>query len=449
MSVNSKSVHLNREYDAEYRLKDVFFHVLYRWRSILLVMVLCAAVIGGWQAFSVNAAHQAGNKTKDELRYEQEMEAYQQNVADAQKKLEKNRDVLEERLAYRDGSLLMQLDPENAWAAERVYLVSGTEESAADVLAVYSGAMISDHDEAALEDAFGTSNAGYANEVVTIAANSEENTFRVTVYATERETAEKELAYVARKVEEAEKSAQDIGQHTLQVVNEGVSRQILTELTKNKSDLNDEINKYKDKVKTSERNLKGAEENEPLHPGDPVTRGALTGAGLGLLAMIGAYLITFMRRSRLRMGEELSEQYNVPLFGEMNRSGARRPGKGIDGLLEKLEFRKTPVTEEQVYDNAAALVRINRGEGTLLLAGTVGEDVLDRVKAEMEKRLGKDIVIGTLADFPAGSEAVEDACGAGAVLWVEEKNVSRNDGIRKAAEIFENAGAAVIGALVV
>ena len=177
--------------------------------------------------------------------------------------------------------------------------------------------------------------------------------------------------------------------------------------------------------------------------------GALTGAGLGLLAMLGLYLITFVRRSRLKKGDELTEQYGVPLFGEVERSGARKPGKGIDGLLEKLEFRKKPITEEQVYDNAAVLVRENRGEGTLLLAGTVGEDVLGRVKAEMAKRLGEEMVIGTLAGFPAGSGAAEEVCRAGAVLWVEEKNVSRNDGIRKAAEMLETAGAKVIGALVV
>ena len=449
MSVNGKSVHLNREYEPEFRMKDVFFHLLYRWRSILLVMLLCAAVIGGLKAFSMNAAHQAGEKTKDELRYEQDLEDYRKNVSEAQKKLEKNRKVLEERLAYREGSLLMQLDPENVWTAERVYLVSGTEESAADVVAVYSGAMVAIHDDAELEGAFGTSNAGYANEVVTIAAGSEENTFRVTAYAPERETAEKELAYAARKVEEAGQTAQGIEPHTLQVINEGVSRQILTDLTKKKNDLNDEINKYKDKVKTTERNTTGEAENEPLKPGNPVVRGVLIGAGLGLLAMIGLYLITLVRRARLKRGEELEEQYSVPLFGEMNRSGARKPGKGVDGLLEKLEFRKDRITEEQVYDNAAALVRENRGEGTLLLAGTVGEDVLNRVKAEMAKRLGEDTVMDTLAGFPAVGEAVENVCRAGAVLWVEEKNVSRSDAIRKAAEVLETAGARVIGVLVV
>ena len=82
MSENCKSVHLNRDYDPEYRLKDVLFHLLYRWRSILLVTLLCAVVFGGLQALSTNAARRAGNKTKDELRYEQDMAAYQKCKVD-------------------------------------------------------------------------------------------------------------------------------------------------------------------------------------------------------------------------------------------------------------------------------------------------------------------------------------------------------------------------------
>ena len=73
-------------------------------------------------------------------------------------------------------------------------------EKAADVVAVYTGAMIADHDEAALEDAFGTSNAGYVNEVVTITADSEENAFRVKAAASTEEAAEKGLAYAVRKI---------------------------------------------------------------------------------------------------------------------------------------------------------------------------------------------------------------------------------------------------------
>ena len=449
MSAGNNSVHLNQEYNPEVRIRDLLFHLLYRWRSILLVALLCGIVFGVWQYISVDATHKAGNKTKDEQRYEQNLASYQATVAEEKAKLEQWQALLEERLAYQDHSLLMQLDSDNVWTAEKKYTVSGAGESAAEVLAAYTGAMATEHDGAALREAFGTENAGYVNEVVSIAADSAENSFRAAVYAPTKEAAEKGLSYVAGKIEEAGTKAQEIAPHTLQAVSEGSSLQILEGLTKKKSDLLDEIFKYKDKVKTSQKNVNGAMENEPLAPGDPVKSRAVTGAGLGLLAMIAIYLVSFLLRGKLRRGEEISEQYGVPVFGEMNRSGARRPGKGIDGWLEKLQFRKEKKTDEQIFDNAAALVKENRAEGILVLAGTVGRDVMESVKKEIEKRLGEEAQVDVCAGFPAESGAVEKVSSAGSVVWVEEKHVSRSEGIKRAAEVFETVGAKVIGAIVV
>ena len=207
MNTNGKSVHLNREYDPEIRVRDVLFHLLYRWRSILLAMLVCALVLGGWQYLRVSRIHSAGEQTKDELRYERDLKSYEDTLKKAQKNVKNTKKQLKERYAYRDDSLLMQLDPDNTWAAEKKYIVSGTEGPAADVLAVYTGAMTADHDETELEAAFGTVNAGYAEEVTAITAVDGENAFLVTVYAAEKEQAEKGLAYAGRKIEEAAEPA--------------------------------------------------------------------------------------------------------------------------------------------------------------------------------------------------------------------------------------------------
>ena len=81
MSAGNNSVHLNQEYNPEVRIRDLLFHLLYRWRSILLAALICGIVFGAWQYFSVDAAHKAGNRTKDEQRYEQDLASYQATVA--------------------------------------------------------------------------------------------------------------------------------------------------------------------------------------------------------------------------------------------------------------------------------------------------------------------------------------------------------------------------------
>ena len=449
MEIKGNSVHLNREYDPEIRVRDVLFHLLYRWRSILLVMILCAAVLGGWQYFRVSTAHRAGNLTKDEQRYERDLAYYRNTLENSQRSLEEWEQRLRERYAVRDNSLLMKLSPENTWAAEKKFLVSGAGESTADVLAVYTGAMETSHDEAELAEAFGTPVAGYVKEITAIRIVDGENAFLATVYAADEEAAEKGLAYVSRKIEEAEKQAQEIAPHTVQTAAEGVSRAFPSEFVEKQYTVYEDVARHESKVRSATKAVFNAEESMPVKQGNPAVRWGIAGAVLGLLAMILVYVTAYAQRGKLREGSEISEQYRIPLFGEMNRSGARRPAKGLDGLIEKLEFRKDPKTEDEVYDNAAVMIRENRGEGTLLLAGSVREEILAGVKAALRKRLGEDTEIEIRAGFPVSSGSAEDACRAGAVLWVEEKHVSRSKGIRKAAEVFGTVRAKVIGTLVV
>ena len=440
---------MNKEYDPEIRVRDAFFHLLYRWRSILLAVILGAIMLGGYEYFHVNAVHRAGNLTKEEQRYERDLAYYRDTLEKSQQDVEEWEKLLQEQYAYRDHSLLMKLDDDNSWAAEKKYAVSGAGDASADVLAVYTGAMETDHDETALEEAFGTPVAGYVKEVAVIRTVDGEDTFCVTVYGADREAAEKGLAYVSRKIEEAEKRAQETAPHTLQVAAEGVSRAYPPEFMEKKYTANEETAKCESKVRSAKKALFSSEESMPVKQGNPVARRAFAGAVLGLLAMILIYLTSYAQRGKLREGTEISEQYGVPLLGEMNRSEARRAGKGLDGLIEKLEFRKDWKTDEEVYDNAAVLIREKHGEGTLLLAGTVREEVLAGVKAELEKRLSEDVEIGTRAGFPVNSGSAKDACAAGSVLWVEEKHVSRSKGIRRAAEVLETSGAKVIGVLTV
>ena len=174
------------------RLKDLWLHYRRRWKSILLVTVLFAAILGGWQAIRVSNIHGKGEKTKDELRYERDMATYHEVLSNAEHNVAERKRQVEESYAYRDGSILLNLDPEDLWIAEKKYLVSLPEGGAAgDVLAAYTGAMGVDHDASALLAAFGTENAGYAGEVVSIAAEPAENSFTVRVYGASEEVAKK------------------------------------------------------------------------------------------------------------------------------------------------------------------------------------------------------------------------------------------------------------------
>ena len=286
--------------NSDIRMKDLFAHFLCRWKSILAVTVLCALVLGGWQYFSVKKAHDAGGLTKEEARYESELAVYQTNLENAQREVVFFSGVVENRIAYRDNSLLMNLDPDNVWCAEKKYLVSGIDGSAEEVLAVYTGAMVSDHDTAEVLEAFGTDNPGYAEELVSIITDPAEKSFIVKVWSSDREKAEKGLAYAAGKIREAEKTAQGVGAHTLQELTEGSSKSVYPELMEKQSAMGNQILEEEESLTRARRSLNNIMESKPFKPGNPVVRWAVTGAVLGFLLMLAIYLTTFLRKKNIR-----------------------------------------------------------------------------------------------------------------------------------------------------
>lgn len=282
---------------SEIQMKDLFSHFLRRWKSILAVTVLCAVLLGGWQFISVRKAHDAGEKTKEEARYEQELADYQENLKNAQENVEESTAICEEYKTYRKNSILMNLDPNNVWIAEKKYRISDVEESVVpDLLAAYTGAMSADHNKNAILEMFGTENAGYARELASIAADSSENSFTVTVWASDQEKAEKELGYVTGKIEETEKQVRKIGSHTLKVLNEGASVSVLESLITKQSALAEEIADHENTIVRAKRSLRNVQESKPFEPSNPVVRWTVTGAVLGFLLMIAIYLTTFLRK---------------------------------------------------------------------------------------------------------------------------------------------------------
>lgn len=287
---------MTAEHNSEIRMKELISYFARRWKSILAVTVLCTAILGGWQYLSVKKTHDAGEQTREEARYASELAAYETNLENAQREADFLSGVLADRAAYRDNSLLMNLDPENVWVAEKKYLISGADGSTGDILTAYTGAMAAVHDEAAILEAFGTENPGYARELVSITSDPAENSFTVSVWGSEEENVRKGLTYVSGKIAEAEKTAQSMGGHTLRELNEGASRTVYPGLTGMKANLGEQILKDEENVTSAKRSLNNVLESKPFKPGDPVARWTITGGVMGFLVMIAIYLTGFLRK---------------------------------------------------------------------------------------------------------------------------------------------------------
>jgi hypothetical protein len=76
---------------------------------------------------------------------------------------------------------------------------------------------------------------------------------------------------------------------------------------------------------------------------------AAIGFIVGAFLLVAIYAVKYIMSGVLHSGSELSERYGLPVYGEFAKSRARRPGKGLDKLFEKWEFKHAS-SEDVVVD---------------------------------------------------------------------------------------------------
>lgn len=451
----------NPEYETEINLKNLFFSVLYRWRSILAAALIGAVLLGAYQFVSLETVHRKGERTEEERQYEIDLQAYHTLMETYRTDIETYTNLIEARKAYRDNSPYLKLDPQNIWFAEKRYYVEvdpsvmdalpegSTIDPADYVLAIYSSAMREQLDDAELKEVFGTSNISYVGEQAWVSVNAEQNTVTAVARASSGEEAEKELAYVVARVEELrDGKAQEINPHKLILVNENTTVRVDNNLFTTRNQIKVELEDYQKKLDTAIKGLNDLEiEEEPEAPGNHIKKMAAIGFVLGAFLLAVVYAVKDLLSGRLSDSNALTGQFGVPVFGEFWHAQARQPGKAPDKWLVSWEQGKTTQDDESVTEHIAALIRERAAEGTLLLVSTEKEEALAKLGNSLSQKLdGREI--DCCADFLHHAGAVTAASKADAVLLVEEKNASYLNNIDRMAELLITCEAKVIGAIV-
>ena len=451
----------NQDYENEINLKDVFFAVLYRWRSILAAALIGAVLLGVYQYVGLENVHRQGARTEEERQYEINLQKYHTSMETLQKDIETYTELIEARKEYRDNSPYLKLDPRAVWISERRYYVEVDpsvlealpEGSAIDpanyVLAVYRSAMRGNVDDAALEETFGTSNISYVDEMAWVSVNMDENTVTAAARAATGEDAEKQLAFAVARIEELrDGKAQEINPHKLVLLNENTALRVDNGINTTKNQIKEELENYQTVLETAVADLNALElKEEPKAPGNHIKKMAAIGFLLGAFLMAGYAVVRSLLSGRLTDSDALTSQYDIPLYGDFYRSRARKPGKAPDKWIERWERGKTTQESEDVYSHIAALIQEKAAEGTVMLVSTLEAKELDDLASTLSAKLNGRI-ISCRADFLHNSGAVADASKADAVILVEEKHVSYLKNIDRMADLLIIGRANVIGAIV-
>ena len=175
----------------------------------------------------------------------------------------------------------------------------------------------------------------------------------------------------------------------------------------------------------------------------------IIGIILGAVVAVGIHIAIYVFGGKVRTGREITEQFEVPVFGEFKHSRARRPGKGIDKTIEKMEFRKDRTEEVTILDNICALIREQESGSRILLTGTIPESRMQELVGKLKGMLGEDVPLQTESSFLNNSRAITEAGKATAVIVAEEKHVSESEDVLRMMEVLSLSKTPVIGTILI
>ena len=450
---------LNKSQDIKINLKDLFFHLLYRWRSILLAALIGALVLCGLQYWTVTRAHNAGKQTKEERQYQLDLLAYQENLESARTIIEEKTKEQQSLNNYKKESIYYNLDPQAVWSATNYYQVKVDQsvldklpqgfsiDPADNILSAYQ-TPLSEATEEELLEAFGTENTEYVGELVGTGVSPSVNTVSVTVHAATTEKAIAAMNLLDAKMQGvcAEK-AQGIEKHTLTLIGQEVELGVNDSLYKKQAEVASALLKNQETLQETREQLDQLEsDGKPGEPGMHLPRMIVIGFILGAAVLFFIYAALYAFRGRINRSDDLTERYHLPLLGEFFKAGNLHKLSGLDKLFAKKELGEQP-DPNVIYDNIGALIARKQDVNHLLLVSTLPEAKLAPVCDALSKRL-ENKSITARAEMHQNSDAIEDAAKTDAIVVVEEKHVSRIKDTDRMAESLNYCEANVIGAII-
>ena len=299
---------INKNYKTTISLRDLFFHVLYRWKSILLVAVICAIGFGAYQFFYLKGIHDAGKQTEEERTFQINLQLYQVRLTDAKNKVDMITQEIEGQQEYQKESLYFNLNPQNVWIGSAEYHIEVVQEEietlstgstidpADSLLPYYLIPLGGETDQEELKEAFNTDRTEYINELVTVEPNFDSNTVSVRVLGKNQEDVEKALAYLDQRMNEISSGkAQRIKKHQLTLIGQTVALGSDKDLAEQKALQTEAMNTNIQTLMTAQDTLKALDTEKaiPQPPGTHILKMIVIGLLLGGILVTVLYILLY------------------------------------------------------------------------------------------------------------------------------------------------------------
>lgn len=175
---------------------------------------------------------------------------------------------------------------------------------------------------------------------------------------------------------------------------------------------------------------------------------------LGAVAVAADEFVKYVFSPKLRVVDDLSEVFGVPVLGELTLALGGKEKNKIDGLINKLfEDNKSHLTNEQQNMMACAEIRLitqKNNYKNIYLIGATSNKHMDKLKASFAEKLKNNVPGVRWGQSPVADPAnLEQLAMADAVVLFERVDDSDYWAIQKELEYCRRYNTAVIGCVVV
>lgn len=474
--------------EREICLSDLLWKIAGSWRMMLVLMVIFAVAVTGYKYYGAKKA--ATNTTQTEV----SVESLKEQLTDQEKQGLENVENLENMVSklkkYQKESVLMNIDAYQKNVVTLQYYVDTnyTYNYTKDVTPDYSNALVNAYTayienkgilQPVCEKLGETEREQYIGELITAgsrvatngnqidAADTSERIFAIYVTGEDMDAADQLADAVADAITAYQPSLEEqIGSHTLSLIDRYESVVADSNLATQQSTLSDTITTLQTKIDTMvaaftplQTQIYGQDNGtvsaDTTTQAAPVTvnkkyivLGAFIGLFLGCCWIAAVYI--FGRR--IKSSEELQDAYGMRVFGEATLpEEKKRLFGGVDRWIDKLQHKEQWTLAEQKDMILANLITTCRKESidqvfvTTSLHQSEQEKAVTEAVLEEVRKAGIAVTFGE--NVARNARSLEQMSGIGRVIVIEHVGETEYTSLEKELDLCVQQKAEVLGVI--
>lgn len=516
--------------EKEINLMDLVIEILLRWRMLVIWMLAGAVLLGTFnfvqsfrtykaQAYKVESAKQ---QLEQELQEAEQM-AQEENAPEAISALERwfkerltdaqmrnvnyvitYEKLYNDKLAYQEQSILMQIDPNNVSRAELTFYVTADDRQRSyDIEKVYEDIARSGEAYEYIAEKIGSETVN-VNEAFSLGRGSSgllegTDTFKIVIIHYDENVCQNMAqAMVSFMESKHDELVEKLGSHEVMLLNQSFAvvtdtnvmshqRSYMSDLASLEAAVVDYKGRFTniewqyydfllngELTELSEENMKdedgttetpeGASGEESLV--DIINRGVtvkprvsvkyiILGAILAAFVYVFYVFMKYVLNTKLRFTDDMQEIYNIPQLGTIpNHVSSKKPFAFVDDWILSLRDRnKRKFTKEEALELATVAAKMAVRKEGFTFVSLVGCDLKERslvVCEEIKKNFDSDnIRINILNNVLYDAQVMAELEGTQGVILVERVGSTLYSEIVQELELLKRQGIKVLGGIVV